>query len=415
MSAWHSSLFTGLFTRFGPISPRPYDPACTLCNGLAASWFGHAEGVPGSGIGWDEASAEGACVGEAIERLQAASLPDDVLLRASFDAWPLREPAIDPAKWVLFHPEQYRQPGFPFQPLTRETVCSWVCFRQALTGTPHWLPAEIAYLDLPDGHRFCPGYSTGLAAGRTGEPILLRALQEVIERDAVIGAWWGRYPIEEFSLSAALDGVAPEIRGQMARPNLAYRCFRIATPFSDHVTMVTLEGDDREGYCFSIGSSCRETRSASWLKSLLEAIHGRHYVRYLKTQVAAGMLKVGRCPTSFAEHAVYYSMVPQDFRRTVLGNLPAKPKNKRSDSWGSAVPDTIAYLIERLGPERPVLFRSMTPPALASENLGWHVSRVVVPGLQPMHGHHGLPHLGGPLWLPRGGADWRTMPPHPFP
>src|SRR5439155_15628197 len=68
-----------------------------------------------------------------------------------------------------------------------------------------------------------------------------------------------------------------------------------------------------------------------------------------------------------------------------------------------------------LGPERPVLFRSMTPPALASEQLGWHVVRVVVPGLQPLHGHHAYAHLGGPLWSPRGLADWHAMLPHPFP
>jgi hypothetical protein len=62
-----------------------------------------------------------------------------------------------------------------------------------------------------------------------------------------------------------------------------------------------------------------------------------------------------------------------------------------------------------------VLFRSMTPPALATEGLGWHVLRVVVPGLQPLHGDHRLPHLGGPLWAPRGLADWNEMPPHPMP
>lgn len=72
-------------------------------------------------------------------------------------------------------------------------------------------------------------------------------------------------------------------------------------------------------------------------------------------------------------------------------------------------------LIERLGPERPVLFRSMTSPGLATERLDWHVVRVVVPGLQPLHGHHDFPHLGGPLWAPRGLADWANQLPHPFP
>ena len=65
-------------------------------------------------------------------------------------------------------------------------------------------PGQLVYLHQPAGHRFCPGLSTGLACGRTGDPILLRGLQEVIERDAVVGAWWGRYPIEEHAWSAVL-------------------------------------------------------------------------------------------------------------------------------------------------------------------------------------------------------------------
>ena len=57
----------------------------------------------------------------------------------------------------------------------------------------------------------------------------------------------------------------------------------------------------------------------------------------------------------------------------------------------------------------------MTPPGIAQAQLGWYVLRVVVPGLQPLHGDHRLPHLGGPLWAPRGLHDWAGMPPHPFP
>lgn len=72
-------------------------------------------------------------------------------------------------------------------------------------------------------------------------------------------------------------------------------------------------------------------------------------------------------------------------------------------------------MAERLGPDRPVLFRNLKPPGIAMERLDWCVLRVLVPGMQPLHGHHGLPFLGGPLWAPRGWNDWADMPPHPFP
>ena len=248
----------------------------------------------------------------------------------------------------------------------------------------------------------CPAIPPG--SRQEGAPIL-RGLQELIEGDAVMGAWWRRYPLEEFSGNVVFKLLAQDIQNRVARPNLTYRFFRIDTPYSDHVTMVTLEGEDREGYVFSIGSSCREARAASLEKSLLEAIHGRHYARYLKSQIATGAMKVGRSPQTFAEHAVGYSLQPELLDSTILRSPRPVAGNKTEDL------DTIHRLIERLGTERPVLFRSMTPPALATEQMDWQVVRVVIPGLQPMHGHHEFPHLGGPHWSPRGLADWSAMPP----
>ena len=56
----------------------------------------------------------------------------------------------------------------------------------------------------------------------------------------------------------------------------------------------------------------------------------------------------------------------------------------------------------------------MTPPALAQHDLDWVVVRVMIPGLQPMHGDHALPFLGGPHWRGRSLAAWAKIPPHPF-
>jgi hypothetical protein len=115
-------------------------------------------------------------------------------------------------------------------------------------------------------------------------------------------------------------------------------------------------------------------------------------------------------PASFADHALYYSLYPERLSETPLG----RPGGPPSDAGAAEVED-LACLAGRLGPDRPVLFRNLTPPGLAMERLGWCVLRVLVPGLQPLHGHHALPLLGGPLWAPRGWQEWARMPPHPFP
>jgi ribosomal protein S12 methylthiotransferase accessory factor len=357
------------------------------------------------GAGWDEAAAEVAAVGEAVERWQCRPLPQDEVVEARFDSWPRGEPAVEPERWVLFHAEQYARPGFPFRPLTPSTVCRWVCCREATTGLPWWVPEGQVFLQPRPGTawEFAPSISTGLACGRLGQPVLLRGLQEVIERDALVGAWWGKYPLIEYPLDRVFVCLPQALPPRLLRPNLRYRCFRAQTPYSAHVTIVTLEGDDREGYCFAAGSACRESRAGSWEKSLLEAVQGRHYVRYLK---ATGVGQ-GQEPTDFAGHAVWYSWHPEQLAGTVLRKAGAA-----ADPEEGAV-EGFTDLTGRLG--RLVLFRNLTPPSLAAEGLGWVVLRVLVPGLQPLHGHHGYPFLGGPLWGERPATDWQHMPPHPFP
>jgi hypothetical protein len=183
----------------------------------------------------------------------------------------------------------------------------------------------------------------------------------------------------------------------------------VLSPFSDHVTIVSLEGEDWEGFCFSIGSACRESLSQSWEKSLLEAVQGRHYVRHLKTNPSlCDRVHRGELP-DFPEHALYYSLHPERLAETVLhrGKPPAGQTDPGLEGLG--------VLLDRLGRDRPVLFRNLTPPPIAQGSRDWYVVRVLLPGLQPLHGNQQFPHLGGPLWAPRGLADWAAVPPHPFP
>src|SRR5207237_5127550 len=134
-------------------------------------------------------------------------------VRANFARWPLDEPATAPEEWVLFHPEQHAQPGFPFEPFTRAAECRWTAFRDVIGGSPCWVPEEFAFLFPRPGepHRLAPAVSTGLSCGRRGDPVLLRGVQEVVERDAVMGAWWGRYAVEEWPPAAVLAGFAPDV------------------------------------------------------------------------------------------------------------------------------------------------------------------------------------------------------------
>jgi thiazole/oxazole-forming peptide maturase SagD family component len=394
------SPYVGLVSRWGAIARRPHDPDASCWAGLLPRWAGDDDLAVG-GAAWTQEAAQAASLGEAVERWQPQPLPWDEFVEARYSDWNLDEEAVAPERWVLFSDEQYAQAGFPFAPLRKS--CRWVCCREAATGRPVWAPAGLVFLasDLPP---IAPSISTGLSAGRRGDPVLLRGAQEVIERDALLGAWWGRYPLEEYDPGRVWRSLPSDVPARLCRPSLSWRFYRVDTPLSSHATIVTLSGDDHEGFCFSAGSACRATRRESWLKSLLEAVQGRHYVRFLRQTPLAAALK-GNEPDSFAAHALYYSLHPQRLAQTPLHSARSADAEDLSE-------EALPHLRERLGAGRPILFRLMTPPGLERD---WTVARVLIPGTQPLHGHHRFPFLGGPLWAPRGLGDWRAEPPHPFP
>ncbi len=414
MDALYESRYTGLVSAMVRVDLQPHDPAVAISAGEMLAWFDGEPGLGCSGAGWNADQADMACIGEGIERCLARALPCDASVEAKWVSWPLAEPASDPERWVLFHPEQYATAEFPFEPLTRDTLCRWTCCRVAESGSPCWVPEELVYLNTRRGEcqRHTFGFSTGLSSGLRSDPVLLRGAQEVVERDALMGAWWGRYLVEEWPIEVVREALQPQQWRQVARPNLQYRAYHIRSPFSSHVTMVSISGMDEEGWVFSVGSACRESRGASWRKSVLEAIQGRHCVRQLlgaRNQQAGAYAGADDVPTTFFEHALHYAIHPDRLADTVLENAAAPAGDDESETV-----ESLELLQHRLGSERPILYRNLTPPPIAAELPDWLVLRVLVPGLQPMHGDHRLPFLGGPLWHPRRVSEWPSIPPHPF-
>src|SRR5262249_60582559 len=117
----------------------------------------------------------------------------------------------------------------------------------------------------------------------------------------------------------------PNLALRLKRPNLRYRFYRVVSPFSAHITIVTVEGLDKEGFCFSAGAACRETRLESWMKAVLEAVQGRYYVRYLKNEILQRGDRPNEFPSDFSDHAVYYSFHPEKLAHTVLNRaVPIK-------------------------------------------------------------------------------------------
>lgn len=404
-ATWATSRFTGLFTAFDRIRPEPHDPAIELQAATLGRRGPQREALVVGGAGWSLEAARGACVGEALERFECWPRSSDGAIEASFAEWPLDEPALDPEALVLFSRAQYESEGWVFAAFDAHTRTRWVAFRRCDDGTPLWLPEELAGLHAAPGspHGILPMTSTGLSAGGLERPLVLRGLQEVIERDALTRAWWGEYALEEIDGSSAFARLGAEIEARVRRPHLTYRFFRIDTPHAAHVTLVTTEGREPE-WIFSTGSACRETRAASLEKALLEALQGRHYVRHRHRTLEEAPPDP---PADFGAHVLHYSLHPERLASTVLEG-PHPPE----DETDAKRHEGLAELLARA--PSPVVFRLVTPPSVTRCAPGFLVVKVVAPGLVPLHGDHRLAHLGAARWRERPLDAWLEHPPHPF-
>jgi ribosomal protein S12 methylthiotransferase accessory factor len=143
-------------------------------------------------VGWGKGlTLSGAilsAVGEAIERY-APSLPDPARIRWA-PADELDGPYLDPRNCSLYVGDQYDRQGFPYTRFDPKVRHPWVLGRW-LQGETGWVPAIMTFLSLTlwREHMICQGTSNGLAAANTLERAALRAMLELVERDAFMTAW----------------------------------------------------------------------------------------------------------------------------------------------------------------------------------------------------------------------------------
>ena len=338
----------------------------------------------GGGVARDPALAATAAVAEALERW-AASVAQLPLRRTSAVA-PAHRIGLD--EFSLHSPDQRADPAFPHRGAYPDDP--WLTeVYDLVTNEPVWVPAALVSLTDEFG---ALATSSGLAADPLVARALLRAAQEVVERDAYVTTWLHQLGGREVPVPALVDEVAP-LRGEV-------RAFDCTPRFSPHpVALVTgtlpLAGAPRH----SLGVACRETWAAAVERAHLEMLQGTVFVGH---RLAAHPQVVGLRPdqvTGFDEHALYYSANPDRWAGVPLLRH-ARPAEAR--------PAVAAAPLAEGGDPAPELHRLVTRLAAAGARLlyrelttddcnqvGLRVVRVLSPDLAPLHHDHRWPFLGG--------------------
>jgi ribosomal protein S12 methylthiotransferase accessory factor len=349
-------------------------------------------GVGGCGITRDEAVLSALC--EGVERYAASSYGPDARGLVSRRALG-EERSIDPCELLRFTAEQRADPTFPLAPVTQETPLRWERGHDLATGRPCLVPAfavHLPYMLERDEPLVGLGLSTGLACGETVEQAICKGLCEAVERDSMALVW-----IRGLTPPRLAARVVCEQVGQLLPPGDEVIAYDLRSDLGLPVFMVMCRGIGPRGALVSVGAACHADPRAALRKAAMEASQDRAYVRMLIERdpawaPAADFSNV----TDFSLHARLYC-ASEALARRGLAFLEGDVEVGERALEG-ARPMQAAPLVEALakrGIEGVVV--DLTPPWAAS--LGLHVTRVIFPGLVPLHGNHLLRNLDHPRLL----------------
>lgn len=380
------------------------------------------------GASVDRATAAAKAIGEAVERYCSAIYDvEELPLHAARDA-PFE--CVDPRSFALYSDEQYAAPGFPWVPFDERTTVRWTPAWDAASGACAYVPAARVF--IPYSYYIGTGdapidqpISTGLACHGDLHRAAVAATCEAIERDAVMITWQAMVAAPQILVETLSDRCYDMVeRFESAASSVTI--FDITLDHGIPTILSVLRGEHGSAPGLVVAGATSPDPEEAARKSLEELAHSRPYCQYVKTHLPRHEPDPPRYE-SVRDQVTHLSFYTDHHNARLADFLFASRERREFDEIsGFATGDPqldLAELSDRIaGVGERLLLADVTTEDV--RELGLHVVRAVVPGLQPLHMGYGLRSLGGRrLWsVPQGlghrgvtreGGD--NPAPHPYP
>ena len=345
-------------------------------------------------VALDARGAANGALAEALERIAAAQATFEVRPRGAIPA----DRRLDDASFSLFSEAQRATPGFPWpMPQSDNDLLAEVYALDDNRGV--WVPQELVGLGPRIGDARMPSTSSGLAAWRdaTGGPwlALLRAAQELLERDALAVTW-----------SNGLGGRSVELPAQwqtfVAARGGTLTAFDLTQQWNPHPVIAVAGSLPFEGRPRHVlGIACRALRGEALHKALLEWVQALTFATYLVGTHGDTLPRTPSDLRRFDEHAAFYTLRPELWAQTAL-QRHAAPSGLRiaadevgaQDTDADAAAAQLQVMRTALGAAGiALLYRELTTRDVAAAGL--RVMRVLSPQLTGLHADERAPFLGG--------------------
>ncbi len=332
------------------------------------------------GVGRDKKQATVAATGEGLERYSAATYDLPIKLRSGLSS----EKLLAPEEFSLFSEEQRRDADFPFKNLYKRDT-GFTNVYSVYDNQEKWVAHGL--VSLRDDYATGLSTSSGLAAGPSRQFSLLRAIQETIERDALMVTWLHAIPGRQVKMPVQYSEEVGQKQGRIV-------CIDATPRYSPHpVAIVAGSLPIRGRQRYSLGAACRETWEEALEKAYLEWAQGVFFAGYYYSLHPSLSFKSYDEVNSFDSHAVYYTINPTEWQKIPLlqGDSYIR-RRKEVKSRDETV--ALAKLVQYLGKQNiRMYYRDLTTPDLLQ--LGVYTIRALSPDLTPIFCHQRYPFIGG--------------------
>jgi ribosomal protein S12 methylthiotransferase accessory factor len=330
------------------------------------------------GAGRSPAAAQRAAIGEALEHYAAGAFGPTGRQAAEVDG-----EVIELADFSLHSSLQRSRPEFPYRPFYEQSATYIRCW--SLTdSTAAWLPGALVGMSA-EGAGVTT--SSGLAVAVSPHVALLRATQEIVERDALMVTWLHGVPGRRVDLDDSYSDPVRKLGGDVA-------CFEATPDYSPHPVALVLGQVPMRGRArMALGAACRETWAGAVEKAYLEWAQGVTFAGYRLKHHAGRAYRSPLDVRTFDDHATYYTFRPDEWKRLPI--FKTVKYSRPSDVKAAATPAREIVRLSRALQEAGirVYYRELTTKDLSQ--VGLHVVRALSPELVPIFDDQRWPLLGG--------------------
>jgi|GEM_PF-4269415 len=343
-----------------------------------------------AGASLDRISSIWSAIGEGIERFAGAVYdPDCITWAASkdFDT----DDFVHPNDFILFSKEQYDNPNVRYTRHNPEASIGWTTAERLSDQKKVHFPASLAffaYQHKDKSEYLTDSYSTGLACGPTKEWAACSGLYEAIERDAYSLHWAAKQSPKKIEIEQAMDCADPELKKlliSVKQKGIDLFLCDLTNDIGVPTIMAISKIPNKPG--IALGASSNLCVKTALKKAIVESFHTFNWCLIMTPEDDKKIQKEE--VVMFTDHVRYYMEHADqeelaDFfwktteRSDLLDNLSSESPSNNLDY--SQQLEILISKLEELG--HPSYLIDITPDDIASLDL--HVTKAVVPSLQPM-------------------------------